>query len=402
MKRVLVSLLLVIVLAVLGACGGDEEPESGPMPTTPSEATAMPESPGAEAVEQPTPTPTSQPPTATPEPMPTAVEEEPQEEEVDALLTQQELASLDSLDSYRAYTLITSQGTTLDGQEEDTTVEISSAYTRDPAARYFSMTFEDRASEDPEQAGPDTVEFYQVGDTFYASFEEGWIQMSGEETPFMDPDSEFMVNSGVLFSNLEDLRRQRPDENVNGVGSRHYTFNETALNRWLGNEGQVMAEGEVWIAEDGGYVTRYVVDVTVEEGGGGFLAPNLTVGTLHMEFELSDVNSPDIIIEVPEDATAGTSLPGFEDAGFPVPPGGTVAMSSPEFAMITVNLPPGEVQTFYEEALAELGWTKNEDASGGFGDFITLEFSSGANSLSLLISPDEAEGETQVMVGSGQ
>lgn len=400
MKRLLVPLLLAAVLAVLGACGTDEEPdESGPTPTPVVEATATATSAAVEATEKPSPT--TPPPTSTPEPAATIPQEETGEGQDDAL-TQEQLATLDSLNSYRAYTAITTRGTTVDGQEEDTTIEIRSAYVADPEARYFSMTFEDRAADDPQEPGMDTLEFYQVGDVFYASFDQGWIQISGEDTPFMDPGSEFMINSGVLFSNLSDLRRQRPDEDINGVQSRHYTFSESALTRWLGDEGQVTAEGDVWIAEDGGYVTRYETDITVEQGGGGYLAPNLTAGTLHMEFELSDVNNPDIVIEVPEAATAGMSLPGFEEVDFPIPSGGEVTMSSPEFSMITVNLPPNEVQTFYEDALAELGWTKDEDASGGFGDFITLEFSDGANKLSLLISPGEGEGETQVIASSNQ
>lgn len=388
MKRLTLSLFLILLLLVLSiaSCGRDDEDTDGATPVPPTATMAsVPVEPAAAS----TPTVTPMPPTATPEP--TAEEE--------ALLTAEQLASLDELDSYRAYTLIASQGTAIDGSEEDITIEVATAYTSDPVARYVQMKIADEDSDTVDDTGSGTLEFYQLGDNFYASFEETWVQMSGQETPFEDPDSEFLMNSGALLSDLDNLERQRPDEQINGVDSRHYTFEEDALAAWLSPEaGAVTAKGEVWIAKDGDYVTRYVLDVEIEESAGGLLAPTLSQGTLHMEFELSDVNS-DIVIEIPKDAATQAALAGFDDGPFPVPTDATTTMSSAEFTILLTELTSEETQAFYEEALSAQGWTLNEDATGGFGDFMSMEFSKGPLTLSLLISPDEASGKTQVMAG---
>lgn len=396
MRRILLILLVIGLLGTLAACGGDDEsPEEAAQAGQPTEVVQQAEEAPAATPAPPTATPvpptaTPVPPTATPEP------EAVQAAEEDALLSAEQLAKLDNLDSYRSYTLFSYSGTGTEGEPIDTSLEVWSEYTREPQARAFTMSGTGLADESaPDEVG--SMQFYQIENTIYAQFDDQWIQINAEDSPMDDPDIEFLTNTGLLFSDLEELRRVRPDEKINGIDSQHYTYDETSLGTIfnLTQDADVTVSGEVWIAKDGGYVTRYVMDAEVKQGG-GLLAPDLVEGTVHMEFELSDVNS-DITIEVPEAAASGSAIPGFEDGGFPMPEGATIAMASAEFTMMQSALAAEDVQAFYEEVLGEMGWTMDEESSMAFGGFFSLTFTKDGMTLTLTITG--GEDGTQIMVG---
>lgn len=388
MRRIVLILLLISLLVTLAACGGDDEsaevtPEAG----QPTEVVEPAEAPTATSLP---PTATPEPPTVTPEP------EAAQADEEEAILDAEQLATLENLDSYRSYTLFSYSGTGADGQPVDSSLEVRSEYTREPKARFITMSGTGLADESaPDQVG--SMQFYQIDNTIYAQFDGQWIQIGAQDSPLDDPDSEFLTNTGLLFSDLEGLKRVRPDEKTNGIDSRHYAFDESSLSTIFGltQDAEVTVKGDVWIAKDGGFVTRYVMDAEVKQGG-GLLAPDLAEGTLRMEFELSDVNG-DLVIEVPEAAASGSSIAGFEDGGFPMPEDATIVMASPEFTMMQSALPVEEVQAFYEQALGALGWAKDEEGSTSFGGFTNLSFKKEGITLSLTISG--GEDGTQIMVG---
>lgn len=59
-------------------------------------------------------------------------------------------------------------------------------------------------------------EFYQIGQDMYmfTGEEMGWIRISDDQSPFQDPSTQFLLDSSVVFSNLNDLKRERPDEEI--------------------------------------------------------------------------------------------------------------------------------------------------------------------------------------------
>ena len=59
-----------------------------------------------------------------------------------------------------------------------------------------------------------------------------------------------------------------------------------------------------------------------------------------------------------------------------------------------------EVIAFYEEALAELGWTKDEQGRWTMGDMASLAFTKDGVQLSLLVSLDSSTGKTQIMASA--
>ncbi len=395
MKRILSLLILLALLLAVAACGGGEEAPAAPAaeapvaeaPAAATEASAQ--QPAAPAAATNTPVP----PTATPEP-PTATPEMAEEEVV---LSEDQLAALEKLESYRLVVSFSSKGVDAEGEPIDDTAEIITEYTRDPEARRMVMNFVDNTDPSAEQGA---MESFQIGNDMYmfAGEDVGWMRVSTEESPFADPELS-MITSGNIFSDLEEMRRVRPDEEIGGIDSRHFEFDEQVLGKIFGEDvGDVTATGDVWIAKDGGFVTKYVLTIEVASGNGGIFDPSLVTGVIEMNFELQDVNSA-ITIELPEEATAGANLAGFEGA-FPMPDDGRFQAASANFAMIESDTPVAEVIAFYEEVLVGLGWTKDEQGSVAMGDMASFTFTKEGVQLSLLVSQDSSTGKTQIMASA--
>ena len=400
MKRGLLIVALFSVLLIAAACGGGSD-ENQENPTSAPAATevAVREAPVANPVEA-KPTDTAVPAKDTPVPAEATTVAEPPTVEPEPTLTDEQLKAIEKLDSYRAVTTWTSKGTDAEGKPIDDSAEISIEYTKEPLARSMSMAI-DSTSELTDTL--ETIEIYQIDKDMYmnAGADVGWIRIQQDQSPFDDPSISLMTG-GQLFSNLDDLKRVRPDEKINGIDSRHYTFDEQVLGKLIGEAtGDVKADGDVWIAKDGGYVTKYVLAIEVKGGNAGMLDPSMAEGTFSMAWELQDVNDKDIKIELPAEAKAGTSLAGF-DGDFPTPEGAIVNASSASFVIVQTDLPVEEAAQFYEDALTKLGWTKDDSNSGAFGGMSSLSFTKDGVQLSVLINKDEASGKTQIMANAQQ
>jgi len=68
--------------------------------------------------------------------------------------------------------------------------------------------------------------------------------------------------------------------------------------------------------------------------------------------------------------------------------------------MIESDAPAAEVLAFYEEALAALGWAKDEQGSMSMGDMASLAFTKAGVQLSLMVSQDSDTGKTQIMASA--
>ena len=386
MKRIVSFAILMIVLLTVAACGGDKAPA-----TTATQAPAAAADTGGQQQQA-----TAAPAAATATPIPPTATPEPEEEEV--ALNEEQLAALEKLESYRQVIRFTSKGSDAEGKPIDTEGEIITEFNRADNARHMVMNFVDNS--DPATA-QSPVEVFQIGTDLimFAGDDMGWIRISTEDSPFSDPDLA-MMTSGNVFTDLENMRRVRPDEKIGGINSRHYQFDNTAVLSKLFDEGMdnVQANGDVWIAKDGGFLTKYSMVIEVDGGSGGMFDPTMTKGTMTMDFELQDVNS-DITIEAPEDAMASTNLTGF-DSAFPMPEDASIQAASANFTILTSAMPVADVVAFYDEALAELGWTKDESGSMSMGDMASLSFSKDGVTLSLIVSLDSSTGKTQIMANA--
>lgn len=387
MKRILSLLMLMALLLLVAACGGKDEATAPAAAPTSAGASTQPQPESAAATNTPAPAAaTAAPATATPEPA-----------DDEQALSEAQLTALEALKSYRQVVTYTSQGVDMDGNPIDERAEIVTEYTRDPLARRMVMSIVDNVNPDASQ---ENMEMYQLGtDIFMNAGEDvGWMRISSEESPFASAEIA-RLTGGDIFNNLDQMRRVRPDEKINGVNSRHYQFDEVVLGKLFDEDmTNVTGSGDIWVAKDGGYLTKYLLTVEVKEGNGGMFDPNMNTGSFTMEFELKDVNQ-DFTIEVPEEATASISLAGF-DGPFPMPEDGAVQVASSGFTVIFTAAPVADVIAFYDSALAELGWVKDEEGSMDMGDMASLTFTKDDTKLSLLITFDSSTSQTQIMASA--
>jgi len=217
---------------------------------------------------------------------PTSGEEGAEELELSSVTS-----GLENLDSYVTFLeIVTLQG----GVPSPTgTLQMEIYFVREPRAERVVM----RGGE----AG-EAMEMVQIGDQQYITFGEGQCMSSQAEagdtlgTEEMQPDD--------LVSGVQGARRVLPDEVVNGILCRHYTFDEKALT----GSGYTRAQGEAWVAVDGDYVVKYTVEAEGKDPATG------TEGQFRMRYELREVNS-DLVIEPPAGCeAAGGEFPMMADA----------------------------------------------------------------------------------------
>ncbi|MCS6843307.1 MAG: hypothetical protein NZ528_03150 [Caldilineales bacterium] len=378
-KLVLVALALLLVLTWAAACGGrDGEPT--PSPAAPASDQPAARSTGAPAAPTNTPAPAAQADRPTPTP-------EPTEEPLRAI------ANLDNLRSYRTTTRWAIKGVNAEGNPVDEGFEVVTAYVKDPRARYSLVRNYDNT--DP-AAGETTTEVYEIGQEAYMrrSDEAGWLRFTVEDAPTADDDLNMMA-SGDIFDNLDQMKRVRPDQKIAGLDSRHYQFDEKVLGRLLGEGmGEVTAKGDLWIAKDGGFITKYTLVMEVK--GGSDFASDLTEGTIEISFELQEVNG-DVKVELPAEARAATALPGFEDQPFPMPADAKTQVASAQAMIFLTGLSVDETVAFYEAALADLGWAKDPDRSMRMEGMSLMAFTKDNQRLSITVLVDSSTGQTQVM-----
>lgn len=309
----LLALALGCGLSGLGGTGGDAPPPAE-VPSGDEEAVSPTDVPSGEEV--------SEAPGA---------EAESEEEEVVSLPSV--TGGLQGLDSYRSHFKMTFEGTT-DGEAETWVYEMDMEAVRDPFAQ--------RVVVQGALVG-ESLEAVQIGDQQYFVLGEGQcISSSADEDEMMDTE---IFEPDDVIGGLENARRVRPDEQVNGIPCRHYKFDETSV-VW---GGFAHAEGEIWIAVEGDYVVRY----TLQADGGNPVTGD-DEGHVEWEYEVRDVNEP-IAIEPPAGCAAAES-------DFPIMPDAMDMTTMGSMVMYTSASAFDDVLAFYQEQMPANGWSSTDDS----------------------------------------
>jgi hypothetical protein len=387
--RTILLVLFILALATLACSLGRQEPASQDQAPA-AEATEAPaaeateapaaeatEAPAAEATEAPAAEATEAPAAEATEAPAESVEGDVEEAELDL---QTSVSGLEDLNSYRVAFRFDWNGTK-DGQPVTGFMEMSSAYVREPPAQ--ELYFEGEGFEAGEDQGLGKIAFVQVGDTawFYEGESDTWMQVPAGSLDF----------SEGLFFQPEDLlqdfdvskgRRSLLPQEVNGVQCHKYTFNEKDFDLSDLAEGDEVdrAEGEVYVAVDGGYVVRLVVDADFR-----YTDPEevFDEGNIKMTFDISDINQP-ITIEPP--AEAEVQAGGRED--IPMLPDASVEFASAEFISYRTASSVADATQFYEDEMPKNGWTAAED-NMTFDDGAFLNYNKGDETASVIIGTDE-------------
>ncbi len=362
-KRWIIYLILILALVVTLGCGlggttgGEETAPAAPTEETAGAATEANETPAAPA---------------------TPAEPSPGGEEVEAetISLSSITEGLQSLDSYRGHLTASFQGTT-DGESQAWTLEIEIEQVRDPFARHLIISGTGMGMTDMGEA--DHIESIQIGDQQYLILGEGQcISSSMAEGETMDAE---FFKPDDLIGGLENAHRVRPDETMNGILCRHYQFDEKSL---LMSEIQ-RAKGDMWVAVDGNYVVKYVLDAEGKDPASG------DEGQISWTYEIGDVNTP-ITIEPPAScgSTAESEFPIMSDATNLTTMGGMLSYESES----TFD----DVLTFYQTEMEAAGW---EDTGESFisEDVAMLTYAQGERRATITLNISE-EGKVSVFIMS--
>lgn len=246
----------------------------------------------------------------------------------------------------------------INSNEGDGQNHITILYNADPSAMNIMMRF----SGDAFAEGAE-MNMTQIGDAIYMDVPEmGCMQLPATDSGLTD---EIM---GDIFGNsiVDDLETliKEGDETVNGVETTHYTFDETAF--LTADDGIKTADGHIYIAKDGGYMVRMIIDGTgnVSDFSDVDVASN---GTMHIEMNLTNINKP-VNIEAPADCESFDSgfgpdtgdTNGSTPVDYPVTDDATDVFAMEGMTAYTTAMSVEDVMAFYQSGMSEMGWAENE------------------------------------------
>jgi hypothetical protein len=386
MRRTYWFLVLILLLSLPAlACslfGGDD-----------AEATAVPEA--APVVEETAPEATAVPQA-----------EEPAEEPAVAETTSTDTPSLpesaltlDSIDelpfnSYHMNMTLEITGKNASGEEVVQTMSSDFAFSKDPQIMNITMSF----SGIDDMLGSEKIEMAQIDATSYMVIPEmGCITTSGgdilEENPFtsmMQPDQ---------FLNDLGNTKYEGDETINGIPTRHYSFDKLAMTGTDLSEIDE-ADGHVYIAQDGDFLVRMVLDAT---GKIDLFDEGLTEdGQMHIEINLTDVDVP-IEAAIPEACAAEDGSVGGVNSEFPLLEDASEVTSFAGVLSYQTALPAEDILAFYDDALAAEGWVKDEASSFVADGSGLISYTRDDETLSVTISPNETgEGNYVILLSDAE
>ena len=174
-------------------------------------------------------------------------------------------------------------------------------------------------------------------------------------------------------------------ETVNGIKTKHYKYDEKAAT--LAGFGRV--SGEIWVAEDGGYVVK---DTMSWQGAAGmFGASSKASGTGTWTFEVMDVNKP-LTIKAPELCEKGK-------VDVPVMPNTLEKAQIGPMITFKTAAKPAEVVEFYKKEMAKAGWQpEGEPEISDEVSMLSFTKDGATAQITILIADDK----TQVMINTSK
>lgn len=154
--------------------------------------------------------------------------------------------------------------------------------------------------ENPEGTSENS-EYYQIGNES-CTISDGEAEYESM-SPIEREMSDFMASMVDFNPSIEDPERVG-EATVNGVETWHYRFEINSL----GSSGVevVRSDGEYWMARDGRYLVRYLLNLELRDTLEGAEAAEVLEATI--EVELSDINAP-VAISMPQICLEAQSAP---------------------------------------------------------------------------------------------
>ncbi len=221
------------------------------------------------------------------------------------------------------------------------------------------------------------LETYQVGGVHYMySADQKCTSYSSGQKDTSAPAALF--NPSDMLGGLNSVKLVQKGDSVNGVTADHYTAAESSFKIGLFTN----AKGDVWVAQDGGYVVKY----TGQASGKSALLGGGVEGAISWEYNVEDANKIDSITLPPECAASkpADDVPVPDNATEKGNIGNIITFKSPDDV--------AKVTDFYKQALSAKGWTAGE---GGLEGMLT--FTKDNRTLTVMIAK-EASGGSNVVI----
>lgn len=193
------------------------------------------------------------------------------------------------------------------------------------------------------------------------------------------------LNSGLTWQ-LPPVfgAKQVGQETVNNISATHYQFDEKSVQWQAGQNGK--AQGDVWIAQPGGYVLKF--QLTIQLPSGDFQ------GTRTWSYELSDINSV-AQISLPKGCVALIN-------DIPIMEGASGVVQLPGFQKYVSSANLEQITQFYKDKLTTAGWSllPGVEPQGGKGTLEYVQTQKDGRGRFAVIMVDEENGQTVVVVRS--
>lgn len=394
-RRYVVLMVTIVVLLTglacgLGGIGGGAAPTPEPTADTALPADqpdAAPTTAQEDAPAEPTEAPAAPPP---------AAEGDFEEAAIDSALA----AALEGLNSYRSELTMAFDGQS-SGEPVQGTVSVTIEATRDPAAKHFTLDAQGMEMEDVD--GPFQMEVYIVEDTVYLNspLADGWVSFpGGDDSTFTEG---FFTPQDIVDLPTQAKRKLLP-ETVNGILSWHYVFDESNL-----SDAETIyddAQGDAWIAVDGGYLVKMEFTAKGRAVNPDPDANLFDEGNMQISYDLTDVNG-NIVITLPEEAASATdagALFGGAAGGewtredIPLPEDAEIQFSMEGLVQLTTGLDIEAASAFMQSQLEANGWAiSGEPFITETGAFV--DFEKDGEKISLIIGEDtEGSGRTSIFI----
>lgn len=368
-KAMLFSAAALVLAIVVAACGGGQppavQPTAEPAATQGSvtgQAAATLESTAMQAVE----------------PAPTA-EAAPTEAAEEDLSLDSVTEGLDQLQSYKSRYTIDFSGKDGQGQGAEYHWEMEEAFIVDPPARQIIH------SSDRLTAGQvvesNRTEIITIGQTNYiiAQEEDGTQSCTSYSSSEANPPDQTL--SPDMWGGVSGARYVNT-ETVNGIRCKHYSWTEDSLAAF----GWGLAEGDTWVAVDGGYVVKQAIEGS---GKGFLLADDTHEGVTTIDYELTEVNGSFEIAPPQGCEGPSTDVPVMADA--------KDSMTYGDMISYRTTSPFADVAAFYKAEMPAAGWQESGEAMET-PEFVQLIYTKEARTATVMLSFDKSANETAVMV----
>ena len=291
---------------------------------------------------------------------------------------------LSELDSFRINMMQSFNGLDPDGQE--TIITVTNTQEVIKPLKIVHMVLKSESNARPLEI----FEVYRFGnEVYYLDFEEtsGITECSAytEDLSSFDTD-ENDLGLSLIFSNVALGEMVEEGVVVNGITANQYkVINVEMVNSELSN-----VEGDIWYAQDGGYIVRF--DGSAKGESHSDLEEIQVTGTINWEFSLSDVNQI-TDIPLPEQCRLA-SVGGVND--IPVPEnaldvskiGSMLSLDSPDAA--------ADLAEYYRQEMNNLGYSLTDETV--YEDFYLFTFLKAEETITIIIAGTDNGGSDATII----